>query len=57
MISKAIGTACVVVALLITTILFTTGGPIIPHIIGPIILTFIGVFLLMRKTNTARTTG
>lgn len=54
MIRKVIGTILVIVALVIATILFTSGGPIVPHIIGPITLTIIGVFLLTRKANAVR---
>ena len=56
MIGKTIGTVLVIVALVIATILFTSGGPILPHIVGPITLTIIGVFLLTRKTSAARST-
>ena len=54
MIGKIIGTVLVIVALVIANILFTGGGPILPHIVGPITLTIIGVFLLTRKTSAAR---
>jgi hypothetical protein len=47
-------TFLVIVALVIAVILLTSGGPVVPHIVGPITFTVIGVFLLLRNTNAAR---
>ncbi len=49
MIRKAIGTILVVVASVLAISLLTGGGPILPHIIGPIALAVIGVILLTFK--------
>ena len=46
MIRKIIGTILIIVASIIFIVLLTYGGPIVPHIIGPITLTIIGVILL-----------
>lgn len=49
MIRRTIGTILVVVASVLTFMLVTGGGPIFPHIIGPITLAVIGVILLTLK--------
>jgi hypothetical protein len=43
-----------IVALVIAVLLFIGGGPLVPHIVGPIFLTVVGVFLLTRKTNAVQ---
>ncbi len=49
MIRKAIGTILVIAAGVLIVVLLTSGGPILPHIIGPITLAVIGVILLTLK--------
>lgn len=49
MVRKIIGTVLFLVAGLIAVILFTYGGPIFPHISGPIVLGAIGAFVLVNK--------
>ena len=56
MIRKAIGVILVIVAGVITVALLTGGGPLIPHIVGPITLAVIGVFLLTLNRNANRST-
>jgi len=51
MVRKGIGVVLVVVAAVIAFMLVTGGGPLIPHIVGPITLTVIGVVLLVWKKN------
>ena len=48
MVRKTIGIILMIVAVIITVLLVTRGGTIVPHIIGPITLAIIGVFLLTR---------
>lgn len=52
MIRKFIGTILVIVAGVITIVLLTYGGPILPHIIGPITLVVIGAILLTVKRES-----
>jgi len=49
-----LGTTMILSGSLLTALLLTNGGPILPHIIGPIVLVGVGVTLLivMRKTIT-----
>ena len=49
MIRKIIGIALLVIGGLIALVLLTYGGPIFPHIIGPIALTIIGSTILLFK--------
>ena len=46
---KIIGMTLLIIGGLLSLVLLMYGGPILPHIIGPIILTAIGVFLLAVK--------
>jgi hypothetical protein len=54
MISKAIGSILLILALVIAVMLVTSGSPLLPHIVGPIALTGVSIFLLTHKTNAAR---
>jgi hypothetical protein len=54
MIRKAIGIILVSLAAVITVLLVTGGGPLVPHMIGPITLAAIGVFLLAFNRNAKR---
>ena len=47
MIRKIIGTILLVIASLVIIILLTYGGPVFPHIFGPITVAVIGAALLM----------
>ena len=49
MVKKIIGTILLLVAGLVAAILFTYGGPVFPHIVGPIVFGAIGAFLLLYK--------
>jgi hypothetical protein len=53
MIRKTIGTILAVLGAAMAIIIFTGGGPILPHILGPIILVTVGVVLFVVK-GTAR---
>jgi len=46
------GIVLLVAAAVIALILATGGGPVIPHIVGPITLATIGVILLTRGRNS-----
>jgi len=35
------------IAVVITTILFTYGGPVLPHIIGPVVMAIAGAVMLL----------
>jgi hypothetical protein len=54
MIQKAIGSVLLLVALVITILLLTGGGPLVPHMIGPITLAAVGGFLLTRPQKADR---
>ena len=54
MIRKAIGIVLVIVAAVIAAVLLINGRPLIPHMIGPITLAVIGMFLLIRNRNADR---
>jgi hypothetical protein len=46
---KVIGVILMVVGVFIALVLFTYGGPILPHIIGPVVFVSLGAFLLWFK--------
>ena len=52
MVRKIIGITLLVVGGFFIIVLLTYGGPIWPHIIGPITLTVIGAILLVLKGKT-----
>lgn len=55
MIKKVIGIILMVIGVFIALVLMTYGGPVFPHIIGPVVLVTIGaILLLMRKKRTER---
>ena len=49
MVQKIIGAILLVLGVFIALILFTYGGPIFPHLIGPVIFGAIGAYLLLYK--------
>ena len=53
MIRKIIGTILIVLGGLGIVILLFGGGPVLPHIVGPIVLVVVGILVLTvkRKTN------
>ena len=51
MVRKMIGAIMVIAALVITALLISGGGPLVPHIVGPISLAVVGVFLLTRSNR------
>lgn len=50
---KIIGTILLLVGGLIAIVLLTYGGPVFPHIVGPIAFVTVGAFLLFYKRKTA----
>ncbi len=42
------GIVLIVAAVALAAKIFTAGGPIVPHIVGPIALALLGVILLIR---------
>ncbi len=51
MLRKIVGTTLVIVGSVGIVLLLTYGGPILPHIIGPIIGLLVGVVLLTFRGN------
>jgi len=51
MLRKIIGTILVILGVLGVMVLIFGGGPILPHIIGPIALTIIGTLILVLKSK------
>jgi len=49
MAKKIIGTILLILGVFIALVLFTYGGPVFPHLVGPIILVTIGLFLIFIK--------
>ncbi len=54
MVRIGIGVVLEIMAMVIVVMLVTGGGPLLPHIVGPIALAIIGAFLLTRTRNSAR---
>ncbi len=46
---KIIGTVLLVIGVLGCIILLTYGGPVLPHIVGPIVVTAIGLVVFFYK--------
>ncbi len=51
---KIIGTSLIVIGIVGILVLLTYGGAIMPHIIGPSLLTLIGVLVLTVKGKASR---
>jgi hypothetical protein len=49
MIKKIIGVLLLVIGVFIALVLFTYGGPIFPHILGPVVFVTLGAVLLLLK--------
>ena len=49
MVKKVIGVILIILGVFIALVLFTYGGPIFPHLFGPIIFVTIGTILLLVK--------
>ncbi len=49
MVKKVLGVILMLVGVFIALVLFTYGGPIFPHLSGPIIFVTIGAILLLVK--------
>ncbi len=47
MIKKTIGTVLILVAAVIVVVLLTSGGPLLPHAIGPTVLAVVGATLVI----------
>ena len=56
MIKKVVGIALILVAFGLLAFIITSVGQLIPHIIGPIILTVLGVSLLIPKRKVDAST-
>ena len=54
MLRNIIGWALLAVAVLITLVLLTYGGPVLPHIIGPVALAIVGGGVLLTKKLSQR---
>jgi hypothetical protein len=54
MIRKIIGSILAVLGAIVATVILTGGGPILPHIIGPVVLISVGLFLLLMKGSTSK---
>ncbi len=54
MIRKIIGTVLLAIGVLLIFVLLTYGGPIFPHIIGPVTLSMIGAVVLMWKMRSKK---
>ena len=50
---KIIGTVLLLIGALIGIVLLTYGGPVFPHIIGPIVFIASGAFFLLSKQKAA----
>jgi hypothetical protein len=57
MIKKILAYVLLGIAVVITTVLFTYGGPVLPHIIGPVVMAIIGAALLFVPGKRNPTTG
>jgi hypothetical protein len=55
MFKKVLGTILLVIGVFIALILFTYGGPIFPHIIGPVVFVTLGASLLLFKRKEKQT--
>jgi len=53
MIRKAIGAILVIAAGVVAVLLIARGGPILPHILGPVVLAIVGVlhFTVKKKAD------
>ena len=49
MVTKIVGVILLVLGVFIALVLFTYGGPIFPHLIGPVVFVTIGAILLLFK--------
>jgi hypothetical protein len=49
MIRKTIGAVLLVIAVFVAIVLLTYGGPVFPHITGPITFAVIGIGLIVLK--------
>ncbi len=49
---KIIGTVLLIIGGLLGLVLLMYGGPVLPHIIGPIVLIVIGLFLVTVKRKS-----
>ena len=49
MLKKIIAIALLILGVFVALVLFTYGGPVFPHIIGPVVFVGIGAYLLLYK--------
>ena len=49
MLRRIIGIVFVVAAAILTIVLVARGGPLLPHIVGPVTLTIVGVALFVGR--------
>ena len=52
---KIIGTILLIIGGLLGLVLLMYGGPVLPHIIGPVVLMVIGLFLVAVKGKVNKT--
>jgi hypothetical protein len=54
MIRKIIGGILAVLGAMLATVILTGGGPVLPHIIGPVVLISVGLILLLMKGSASK---
>lgn len=54
MIRKIFGGILAFIGVLGVTLLLTGGGPLLPHIVGPLVLIGVGLLLLLMKGATSQ---
>lgn len=52
MVRKVVGAVLAVLGSVIAIVLLAGGGPLLPHIIGPIVLVTVGAVLILVKGTT-----
>ncbi len=52
MLRKIVGIGLLVVGAVIFLVLLMSGGPIFPHVIGPLVLAVVGVLLLRYRSKS-----
>lgn len=54
MIRKIVGGVLAALGVIVATVILTGGGPILPHIVGPIVLVSVGLVLLLMKGSARK---
>jgi hypothetical protein len=55
MIKRIVGITLLVIGVFIALVLFTYGGPVFPHIIGPVVFATVGAIVLLFKSKENKT--